>query len=57
MILAKTKYKNYNTELLSIIEIFKTWHNYLESYKYKIFIASNYNNLRQFMKTKNLKFK
>ena len=30
MILAKTWYKTYNTELLTIIKIFKTWWHYIK---------------------------
>ncbi len=46
--------KTYNQELLAIIEVFKTWHHYLEGYKYKVFIFTDYNNLRQFIDTKSL---
>ena len=54
MILIETWYKTYNTELLAIIKAFKIWRHYLERYKYKVFILTNYNNFRQFMNIKNL---
>ena len=34
MILIKIQYKTHNGKLLAIIEIFKTWHYYLKSYKH-----------------------
>ena len=33
MIPAETHYKIHNEELLAIVEIFKTWHHYLEGCK------------------------
>ncbi len=54
MILAETRYKTYNQELLAIIEAFKTWRHYLEGCKYKVLILTNHNNLRWFMDTKSL---
>ena len=51
---AETWYKIYNQELLAIIKAFKTWCHYLEDYKYKVFIFTDYNNLCQFMDIKNL---
>ena len=44
-------------KLLVIVKAFKTWGHYFESYKHKILILTNYNNLFQFMNTKNLSFK
>ena len=38
MILAKSKYKTYNSKLLAIIKAFK-------NYKYENFILINYNNI------------
>ena len=46
IILAGTWYKDHNQELLAIVQVFKTWHHYLESYKYEVFILTDYNNLR-----------
>ncbi len=54
MISVETRYKTNNQELLAIIEAFKTWHHYLESCKYKVFVLTNHNNLCQFMDTKSL---
>ena len=45
MILAKIQYEIYNGELLAIVKVFKIWRYYLESYKHKILIFSDYNNL------------
>ena len=45
MILAKIQYKTHNNELLAIIEAFKIWRHYLESYKYKVFVLTNHYNL------------
>ena len=51
---AKTWYKMHNQKLLAIVEVFKTWHHYLEDCKYKVFILTNYNHLHQFKDIKNL---
>ena len=52
MILAETRYKTHNAELLAIVEAFKTCCHYLEDCKYKVLVLTNYNNLWQFMDTK-----
>ena len=57
MILAKTWYKIHNNKILTIIKAFKTLHYYLKSCKHKVFILTNYNNLRYFINIKNLSFK
>lgn len=44
----------YNGKLITIIEVFKTWHHYLEGCKYKDLIFGDYNNLEQFMDIKSL---
>ena len=54
MIPAETRYKTHNTELLAIIEAFKTWRHYLEGCKHKVFVLTNHNNLCRFMNTKSL---
>ena len=54
MISAEIWYKTHNTELLAIIEAFKTWHHYLENSKHEVLVLTNHNNLRQFIDTKNL---
>ena len=48
MILAETWYKTYNGELLAIVEAFKPWQYHLEGCKHKVFMLTNYNNLRHF---------
>ncbi len=45
IISVETWYKTYNQELLAIIEVFKTWHHYLENCKYKVFVLTDHNNL------------
>ena len=57
MIPAETRYKIYNSKLLAIVEAFKTWRHYLEGYKHKALVLTNYNNLCRFMDTKNLSFR
>ena len=54
MIPAETRYKTYDQELLAIVKIFKTWHHYLEGYKFEVIVLTDHNNLRQFIDTKNL---
>ena len=55
-ILAEIRYKTHNSELLDLIQDFKTWRHYLEGYKHEAYILTNYNNLWRFMDTKNLSF-
>ena len=57
MILAKTRYKTYNGELLAIIKAFKIWQYYLEGSKHEVLVLTNYSNFCRFMKTKNLSFR
>ena len=57
MIPPKTRYKTHNSELLAIVEAFKTWQYYLEGCKYKVLVLTDHNNLRQFMDTKSLSFR
>ena len=54
MIPVETWYKTHNGKLLAIVEVFKTWCYYLESYKHKVLVLTNHNNLRCFMDTKSL---
>ncbi len=56
MIPAETRYETHNQELLPIIEALKTFHHYLESYKYKVLVLTDHNNLCQFMDIKILSF-
>ena len=54
MISAETCYKTHNSELLAIVEVFKTWRHYWEDYKHEVLVLTDHNNLRQFMNTKSL---
>lgn len=54
MILTKTQYETYDIELLTIIQIFKTWYYYLQDYKNKMLIFTKYNKLYQFIEITNL---
>ena len=54
MILAETRYKTYNDELLAIVEAFKTWKHYLKGSQHEVLMLTNHNNLWQFMDTKSL---
>ena len=56
MIPAKTWCKTHNDKLLDIIKVFKIWRHYLKVCKYKVFVFTNYNNLRQFVNIKSLSF-
>ena len=56
MILAKTRYKAYNNQVLAIIKVFKTWNHYLKGYKHKVLAFINYHKLQQFIYTKSLSF-
>ena len=49
MILVETQCETYNQELLAIVEAFKTWHHYLECWKFKVFVLINQNILCQFI--------
>ena len=57
MISAETRYKTHDSELLAIVETFKTWRHYLEDSQHEVFLLIDHNNLRQFMDTKSLSFK
>ena len=54
MIPTETWYETHNSELLAIIEAFKTWFHYLEGCKHEVFVFINHNNLRCFIDIKNL---
>ena len=56
MIPAESQYKTHDIELLAIVEVFKTWHHYLEGYKYKVLVLTTHNNLQQFIDIKSLSF-
>ena len=57
MISTETWYETYNSELLAIVEAFKTWRHYLERCKHKVLVLIDHNNLQLFMNTKSLSFK
>lgn len=46
IILVKTQYKINNSKLMTNVETFKTWQDYLEGCKYKVLILTNHNNPR-----------
>ena len=54
MIPAETWYETHDSELLAIVKAFKTWRHYLEDYKHKVLVLTDYNNLCCFMDTKSL---
>ena len=54
MILAKTRYKMHNAELLAIINVFKNWYYYLGDCKNKVLVLSDHNNLYQLIDIKSL---
>ena len=57
MIPAETRYETYNSELLSIVEVFKIWRHYLKGFQYKFFVLIDHNTLQQFINTKSLSSK
>ena len=57
MILVETHYKTYDNKLVTIVEIFKTWHYYIKDCKNNVFVLKDYNNLYRFMIKKNLSSK
>lgn len=54
IISAKIRYETYNQDLMAIVEVFQTWHHYLEGYQYEVFVFTHYNNFYWFIDTKNL---
>lgn len=50
MVFAKQNYKIYDPELWTIIKNFKIWLHYLEKIIYRIFVLTDYNNLKKFIK-------
>ena len=54
MIPAEIRYEIHNSELLAIVEAFKTWKYYLEWFQHEVLVLTNHNNLRWFMETKSL---
>ena len=54
MIPIETRYEIHESELLAIVEAFKTWRHYLEDCKHEVLVLTDHNNLRRFMDTKSL---
>ena len=54
MIPAEQNYETHDQELLAIVQAFKTWRHYLEGSTETIEVWSDHNNLRGFMKQKEL---
>ena len=54
MILAKTRYETHNSELLAIIETFRTWKHYLERSQHEVLVLTDHNNLHWFIEMKSL---
>lgn len=57
MITTKTRNETYDRELLTIVEVFKTWHHYLKGCKHNLLILIDYNNHHWFVDTKSFSFK
>ena len=57
MILAKTRYKTYDSEFLEIVKGFQTWKHYLKDWNHKPFVFNNHNNFCRFMNIKDLSSK
>ncbi len=57
MIPTETRYKTYNSELLAIIETFKTLKYYFENCKHEIFVLIDHNNFQRFIDMKSLSSK
>ncbi len=51
---AKTRYETHDGELLAIIEVFKTWRQYLKGCKQEVHMHTNHNKLQHFINTKSL---
>ncbi len=54
MIPVETRYEIHDSELLAIVEVFKTWRHYLKGCKHEVLVLTDYNNLQRFMDTKSL---
>ena len=54
MIPAEIRYETHNSELLAIVEAFKTWWHYLEGCKHEVLVFIDHNNLCHFRDTKSL---
>ena len=56
MISAETWHKTHNGKLLAIIKAFKSWQNYLNDCKHKVFRLINHKKLCYFIDIKNPSF-
>ena len=54
MIPAETRYETHDDKFLAIVETFKTWGHYLESFQHEVLMLTDHNNLGQFIDTKSL---
>ena len=54
MIPTETRYETYDSELLAIVEVFKTWKHYIKGSQHEVLILTKHKNLRRFMVTKSL---
>ena len=54
MIPAEIWYKTHDSELIAIVEAFKTWHHHLKGWKHEILVLIDHNNFHYFMDTKSL---
>ena len=54
LILAETRYKTYNQELLAIVAAFKQWRHYLEGSTHTVEVLTDHNNLVAFQNVKSL---
>ena len=57
MISTKDNYEIHDKELLIIIDVFKHWRHYFEKVRHEMFVLTNHNNFRKFMKTTRLSFR
>lgn len=54
MLPAERNYETHDTELLATVEGFETWRHYLDGAAYTIFVLTDHNNLKKFIKTTRL---
>ncbi len=54
MISTETRYETHDSELLAIVEAFKTGRHYLKGCKHEVLMLTDHNNLQHFIDTKSL---
>ena len=54
MIPAEQNYETYDAELLAIVKVFEQWRHYLEGAQHTVEVWTDHDNLRGFMKVKEL---